>query len=266
MAVDLAHQIKAKGSRRKSFSADMPIIPASYEKELARIYLKVLKVWIDSAIKEVTEQYAMTLPEMRTDSVSSVTSVLQSLDRRAVSAIITFTNEWQGWANRLTQYHYRRFITKLKYATGIDLSTQIGVMGNQSTIEALLQRNVSLVTNVSDQIRQRIADAVFSGLQSRKPVKEIAAEIRKATGLGADRARRIASDQTVKTASALDEERMRQVGANGYEWVHSRKAHPREEHKARDGQYFEFGSEVDRTDPPGYAPFCGCKRRLKLEL
>jgi len=72
-------------------------------------------------------------------------------------------------------------------------------------------------------------------------------------------------DQATKLSGALDAERGIQIGAPGYDWDHSDKAHPRLEHVARDGKYFAFGSQVDREDPPGFAPFCGCKRRIVLE-
>lgn len=269
MAINLAAQMKARGTRRKAILIDLPDPIPSFERELERMYMKVVRIWAAEAVRVVTEEYRPTLAEqveVQTDSVGSIRTALRTLDNKALQAILTFSREYEDWSSRYVRAHYRRFIQRLKYATNVDLTTQLTMGGNRVTLEALLQRNIGLVTSVSDQIRERITDAVYAGLTSRKPVVDIARDIRNATDMGAARARRIASDQSVKLSSALDEERIRQVGEEGYVWSHSDKVHFRPEHKARDGDFIEFGSEIDKEDPPGFAPFCGCKRRIRLRL
>jgi len=148
----------------------------------------------------------------------------------------------------------------------------------RETLGAVIERNVGLVKSVSDEARRRIADSVFRGLQNRTPAREVAKDIREAVALERRRALRIASDQTVKVAAALNEERRRQAGIMAWEWIHSGKLHPRPEHEARDGKLYsddpadvgaEYQGRVVRKPPedkPGQLPFCGCTSRAVLIL
>jgi SPP1 gp7 family putative phage head morphogenesis protein len=78
------------------------------------------------------------------------------------------------------------------------------------------------------------------------------------------RALNIASDQTVKLASALNEERRREVGIDTWEWMSSHKVHYRPEHLARDGKRY---SDADPPpDMPGELINCGCTSRAVLSL
>ena len=128
----------------------------------------------------------------------------------------------------------------------------------------VLNRNVSLVRDVSDTIRGKIADTVFRGLQARTPVREVAKQMRDVTGLQRARSVRIASDQSVKLSSALDAERMKQAGLEKYEWIHSGKVNAREEHLARAGNIYALGEPAG--DEPGMAIACGCHRGAVLSM
>lgn len=262
--IDLAEQVKIKSPRRKRVAFDMPDTPAGYETRLRGLYMRAVRVWTMEAARSVIAEYTQTI--MQVDSMEGIRATLSSLDLRTVSAILDFTNGYRSWADDLSRAHFSRLLSRVKYATGIDLSSQIMAGDSTLTIEAMLQRNVGLVRSISDQARERIAQAVYAGVTNRTPVAQIAREIRAATGMASARARRVASDQTAKMTAALDGERMQELGAPGYEWMHSDKLHYRPEHKARDGKFIKFGSEIDRTDPPGYAPFCGCKRRMVLDI
>lgn len=166
----------------------------------------------------------------------------------------------------------------MQTATAIDLATLIGPQDVRETLETVIARNVALVRSVSDQTRERIADAVFRGLQARTPPRTVAREIAEAVAMGRKRALRIAADQNVKLGSALNEERRRQAGIDSFTWVHSGKMHSRPEHVARDGKLYSenaerVGQEYEgRTirkvpeDKPGELPYCGCTSRAVLIL
>src|SRR5690606_13412847 len=119
---------------------------------------------------------------------------------------------------------------------------------------------------VSDQARGRISDIVFRGLQNRTNSRQVAKEINEALQLGRQRSLRIASDQLHKLSVALDQERAEQLGSERAIWRHSKKRHPRLEHVERDGKYYAWNSGVMKNDPPGRAPFCGCRARPVFKL
>lgn len=258
MEIDLEKLLRARG-KRAELKIEMPSFPKSFEQELVSIYREVTALWSKAVIRQLIEEYKGEL-----QARDSVETVLNSVDYEMVRAMVTFTRRFREWYERGTQMHYRLLMSRLRYATGIDLTDIIPLTSPTDTLEDLLNWNTELIRNINEQTRQRIASAVYSGFTNRTPVNTITREIREATGMSTARARRIASDQTVKLSSALDDQRLKALGMEGYEWMHSGKLHPRVEHKARDGNYYEFGSSVDKTDAPGRAPFCGCKRRMVI--
>lgn len=258
MAIDLETVLRAQG-KRAQIKVDMPSFPRWFEMELVSIYREVTQIWSKEVVRQLLEEYQREL-QLR----DSPEEVLNRLDLIIVQALVTFDRKFRDWLDRGSAMHYRTLMARLRYATNVNLSTVIPLTSPTDTFEDLLRWNTELVRNINEQTRQRIASAVYSGLTNRTPVATVAREIQEATAMSRARARRIASDQTVKLSSALDDQRMKELGVEGYEWMHSGKAHPRPEHKARNGDYFKFGSVVDRTDAPGQAPFCGCKRRMVL--
>lgn len=231
---------------------------------LARIYAPIMQVWADGVRDRILPTYARSLATFTGDSPADLEIEIEAVDEEAVRATFDFRAFFRTWAEQLALWHVDRIGQQLTYATNVDLTTQLG--GAQGTIEDLLARNVSLVRDVSDQARGRIADIVFRGLQARTPIRDVARELNDALGLGRARSVRIASDQTVKLSAALDRVRQEQLGFSHFQWQHSGKLHYRPEHKERDGKVFSWESDVALTDPPGQAPFCGCKARAHMEF
>lgn len=266
--VPLKELFKASGVRRKRVVA-RPVVPSRMqERELAAAYVEVVRVWVDGVNDDILPAYSATRDTMIRDSVSDINIEIEKVAERAVQAILTFSGKARSWAETFSRWHLRRFIANLVYKDTAQLETLMTVVGGGATetIDDIVTRNVALVRNVSDQIRAKISDAVFRGIQTQTPVRDVAKEIAKATGLQKDRSLRIASDQTVKLSAALDKQRQLDVGMDSFEWVHSDKVHFRPEHKARDGKVFRWDSDVGRNDPPGFLPFCGCKSRGVLDL
>lgn len=266
MKIDLAAQVKIVKPRTKSVTLPVSNVTRAEEADLARLYLAILRVWAEGIRDEILPEYRASLSELTTDSPSSLRTRIEAVNERAVRLTMVFEGLFSRWASRFAGRHLKRIISSLKYSTNVDLSTQMGPRDVANTLEDVVQRNVALVRNVSDQTRGRISDIVYRGLQLRTPAKDVARELNEAVGLGRKRSLRIASDQAVKLAGALDQERQLQLGMTSFEWLHSRKKHPRQEHVARNGKVFEWSSVVGRTDPPGYLPFCGCKARGILEV
>lgn len=263
MIVDLKAILKARGRKRALTLRPIQTTKAQ-ARALARLYAPVMQEWADGAKERVLPAYARSLATFTGDSPADIETAIDVVDERAVRATIDFRAMFPQWAGSVEQWHTNQIAGQLSYATNIDLSTQLG--GARGTIADALARNTSLVRNVSDEARGRISDIVFRGLQNRTPVRDVAAEINKAVGLGKERSLRIASDQTVKLSASLDELRQRQLGFDSFIWRHSGKVHFRVDHKARDGVEFSWDSEVAKNDPPGYAPFCGCKAIAHMSM
>lgn len=262
--------VKASNRRRKQIVMNAIPVPATQETDLAKIYLRVVKIWETGWVETIQPAYSRTLAQTANDvafdSVEDIDIAIAAVNGYAVQAVIESRIPLENWANTATLRHMQKFVTQLKYKTNVDLSTMVGTTDTQETIQDVIARNTSLIRNVSDQTRGRIGDIVFRNIQQRTPIRDVAKEIAEATGLARDRSLRIASDQSVKLSATLDKERQLQVGMDSFEWMHSGKLHFRPEHKARNGKIFKWDSVVGRTDPPGFQPFCGCKSRGVLDL
>jgi len=177
------------------------------------------------------------------------------------------------WAVQVETWQRGKWRGAVLSATKVDLDTLIGPDDVAQTLEQATEWNASLVKDVSQQARQRIATAAFDGLRNRTPAREVAATIREAVGMSRTRSLLIASDQLSKTTAALASERRRQAGLDVWEWKHSGKLHPRSWHRQRDGFYYSdnpgrVGTVIDGKtvmaapeagDLPGRLPYCGCR-------
>lgn len=260
-AVRLDYARLARAAGRRAPITLRPIRPTrAQERALARLYLTVLDVWTTG---RVLAAYERSLATYTGDSPADIQAEIEATEQGAVRAIFDFGQLFRDWFHGLQLWHINRLGAQLTYADNVTLQTVLGPA--TETFEDLLARNVALVRDVSDQTRGRIADIVFRNLQLRTPARDVAREINEATGLGRKRSLRIASDQLQKSSAALDQLRQEQLGFTSFKWRHSGKVHYRPEHLARDGKIFSWSSEVARTDPPGYAPFCGCRAMAYMD-
>ena len=286
---------RAQGVARKSGTIPESYFPQGIEKDLAAIYARVLRAWSSQLRSVILPAYALAVardklrrqwthadgqreiarafldaaePITLLDDINEGESAMRragDLLTRVVAELLPSLTEW---AVRAEEYHRGQFRSGVFNATTVDLNTMLGPWGARQPIEAIIARNMSLIQNVSESTRQRIADIFFRNYQLRTPLREVAKQISEAVGLERARSLRIASDQTVKLAAALDEERQREVGIDEWIWRHSGKVHFRPEHKARDGKHYKWSTarSVLKGDLPGVLPFCGCKAQAYFKI
>lgn len=249
--------------RRQIPIRDIPP-PAVLATDLYRAcYLPVIRTWELGAGRIVAE-YERALSAMTTDSPADVERELGAVDDALQRLLIELTPRLRSWALRIETWHRGKWRGAVLSASGVDLQTLIGPEDVADTVETVIERNVSLIKDISSQARGRIGDSVFRGLTERRAARDVAREIREAVEMGRDRAQRIAADQLTKITSALDGERMRQAGIERWKWVHSGKLHPRPEHVARNGREYTFANPP--ADMPGQLPYCGCRKLAVVEF
>ena len=258
---------RTKRTRKREITFRPITAPATLASDLyAEAYAPVVKAWSEAA-ERIVEQYGRslaTLDGLTVDSPAEVGAVLSATEDAVTRILLSIRLRLEAWALRTERWHRGRWSSNVKAATGVDIATMIGPKGAQTTVGAAIERNVGLVRSISEQARTRIGEAVFRGLNKRAPASEVAKEIREATGMARRRALNVAADQTVKITAQLNQERRREAGIDTWEWVHSGKLHPREEHRARNGQ--RYSDDDAPEDTPGELPFCGCTERAVLSL
>ncbi|MFN3474074.1 MAG: phage minor head protein [Blastomonas sp.] len=278
-AFDLATLTRRARNPRRTVIPLRPIaLPALQASQLyASVYLPVLNIWAASA-DTIVAAYAQSLAELQTDSPADVTARIESAQTSAAGVIVQLRFAIGRWSAAVEAWHRRRWTANVLTATSVDLQTMLGASDVRATLATVIERNVALVSSVSDETKRRIADAAFRGLTERKTAAEFAREVRGFVDMSRARSKRIAGDQLSKMGGELNDERRRQAGIDSWEWIHSAKRNPREDHLARNGLFYSDNPErwgkryegrLFRKPPaerPSQLPFCGCTSRAVLLL
>lgn len=284
MAYNLPTLARRAGKRRDITLR--PIVPTQAQAtDLATIYAPAWRLWADSVDRILARYDPQPLPTadaLTIDTADHVQSAIEGVANEFLTILTArITPALQRWIITAERVHRDKWAAAIKAGVGVDLDMLLSAGEVQETLSTFMARNVALCRNVSDQARARISDAVFRGYQNRIPARDVAREIREATGMGRTRAIAIASDQSSKLSAALDTERMAEAGIALWKYRHSGKAHPRSTHKVRDGRIYtlsgnrqvnpdgskiEGGDVIQAGDEPGQPPWCGCRKMSYLTL
>jgi SPP1 gp7 family putative phage head morphogenesis protein len=279
MPFDLAAIVKRQKNIRRGAITLRPISPTGVQaSDLFRLaYAPFVETWA-ATLPRIEAEYARSLSALQTDSAADIGNILTEVDGLITRMLIQVRPLLSRYLGDFQLWHSGRWKGAILTATGVDMGTFIGPEATRETVSQALERNIGLIKSVSDDARKRIGEAVFSGLQERKPVADVVKDLRQAVDIPRARARRIASDQLTKLSSALDQERRREAGLDTIEWVASGKVHPRKWHRARNGKLFSerearVGTELNgkmveamppADDMPGIPIACGCRSKAVL--
>lgn len=263
---------RAKNVRRKSITLRDIVPPAMLATDLYQSSYRPVVTTLTRYADRLNAEYARTVSVMQTDSADDLTSILASLSDELSRLLLTLTPSLRDWTVRLERYQRSKWRGAVLAASSVDLDTLIGPQDVQQTLNDVLNWNVALVKDVGEQARGKMSNAVFAGIRNRTPARDVAKQIREATGFARDRSLRIASDQTSKAMGSLAEERQRQAGITQVEWKSSHKLHARPWHAARDGKVYDLdthaaidGSEtVAAGDWVSQPPYCGCRTLSRI--
>jgi uncharacterized protein with gpF-like domain len=226
----------------------------------------------------LAQEYARSLAQMTTDAPSDLENDIAAAEARSGAIFFSLKPAIERWTLFVERWHRQKWASAVLSASKVDLSTMLGPADVRATLETIIANNVALVRSVSDEARQKMAQAVYDGLRNRTPAEQVARRLKDVAGMGRARARRCASDQLRKLTSSLADERRRQAGLSEWEWLHSGKLHPREDHRARNGRVYsddpaEVGGKINGktvnappNDRPGQLPFCGCRSRSVISI
>lgn len=269
MSFTLARLIR-RPIRRAMVTFRPIIIPKAQRDGLTRIMLAMLEP-LNTATIRIRPRYERELTRLlQHDSADELADEAEDLADEINRLVLELTPDLRRWALRSEKLQRDKWGRAVRAALDVTIDAMIGPAEVRETIDAFLRRSTSLIRDVNDQTRGRIAESILRGIQQRTPTAKVMREIVEATGMARARARRIASHQSVSLAARLNEERQRQAGIDVIKWQHSDKKNFRPEHRARDGKlYSENPERVGKLDSGqtinpmpedkvGELPNCGC--------
>lgn len=205
-------------------------------------------------------------------SVASQARILMNKMRakwtKAVNAIAT------KWAIEVLGEVSRSSATALKGSLkemvgSVTLKTDSITAGPLNDImTASIAENVGLIKSIPQQYFNEVQGTVMRSITQGNGLQDLIPALEKYEGVTRRRAEIIARDQTRKAFGALNTNRMKAVGVQEFEWVHSGGSQkPRELHVQMSGNVYRFDDPPiidDKTGErglPGQLINCGCTMR-----
>jgi uncharacterized protein with gpF-like domain len=263
---------RAQGVRR---SRPLPnIVPTKAQRDQLRgIYLQVVAAWVNGANARLLPEYRATVQDSIPEYESKEAALAHEVEVLVANLTVT-GGALDVWASGVERWHRNRVISGALSAARVDLSTMLSPFDVRQTVQEAIAWNTSLIRNVSEDMRQRIANVFFAGFRAGTPPRTIGREIAEVAGIGRRRANNIAADQTTKLSAALTRARGAEMQIGEFVWRSSHKQNYRPEHLARDGKHYATSeAEAKRTglrpppaDRAGELVFCGCTEQMWLRL
>ncbi len=136
-----------------------------------------------------------------------------------------------------------------------------------NTLGAAKDFNTTLITNISQDIHEKVYNSIMLSLTSPNPEEQgmtgIGNTLRSVGGFSKQRIKLITRDQTSKLYSAISDAKMRENGVDEFRWLHSSAGKvPRKTHVEKNNQIFKLDDprlwEGPKSDqgPPGWAINC----------
>lgn len=205
--------------------------------------------------------------------VLRLTPTVEDLNRlageaRALSAMASAAaiGEVGGILRAEEAAHRAKFIASVRKTIGIDLGRVVTETGIAPQFDMIVKRNVSLITNLSDDAANRVEQAVSRAVLNGSSASRLSEELREQIGIVGRRADLIARDQIATAVSDLNQIRQTEAGIARYEWSTSLDERVRPEHEALHGKVFRW----DQPGPdgglhPGQPVNCRCVARAILD-
>ena len=134
-------------------------------------------------------------------------------------------------------------------------------------LDEAIKKNVELIVSIQEKQTDNLEAAVLSAVTGGSNFKTVVEEVEKQAKRGKAFAEMVARDQVAKTYAAVNEERSKQTGFTGYEWIATNDGKTRPTHAALHGTFQDWskpplikgeGKTPDRNLHPGEDFNCRC--------
>ncbi len=148
-------------------------------------------------------------------------------DAKAPPRVSAATRRMREIVNGIVRHHIEAGIvdTAAREVSAASLRETSRVLGMERRmlvpdmpLDAWTERNVGLITNVSDQLLEQIEGVVTGALDTGLRYEELALQLQERLGVAESRAVLIARDQVLTGYSQLSQARIQRVGIDDYIW------------------------------------------------
>lgn len=252
---------------RRSITLRPIEVTRSLEGELYRIVSQIPRYWREQSQAQLIPAYADAVAIATQDEEASpLAGVIEGIAAGATRLVVSLRPGVEAFVTRIERWHRGRWVSGVRQATGVDVSTIIGGLDAESEIAAFQEWASGLIRNISEDQRRQIEAATFRHLADLKRPDDLAREVNRIAGTGRKRARFIASDQANKLSGKMDELRHREAGIEEYRWETARDDRVRPTHRANQGKVFRWDQPPTTTGHPRTEPRCRCSAQPYIPL
>ena len=243
------------------------LFPTAIEYE----YVKRITKLLEQYFKDIEKLLDIYLPQIIAENESasvkqdSFADFIQALVDKIKERFQVYSGAVKGIvssaARSIDVWNKRQFIKIIASATKLNIVNN--EIWKKEIAEAFIKRNVSLITNLSDELAHKIENVVYNGVSTSKRVQSIKKEI-----MGTDidqgvfpstkkRAILIARDQVGKFNGQMTMNRQKSIGILFYIWRTSVDERVRDSHKEREGKRYSWDNPPE-DGHPGFPIQCRC--------
>lgn len=231
---------------------------ASFESELRKIYLGVVREWWVFCRDVLVPAYDRPAPLVLDADGEQLQWLIEQRSADINRRVIYQTEGLRRWVTRLGVWHGGAWARQVRRATGVRVEGFIRMDDLRDPLEYRISQNVALIRGLSDETRRRVEVVVFESFALRRTRRDLLRRLAEAMGVSQSSARFVARDQMEKIQAFLNQFRQEQMGFSEYIWVTRRDERVRKKHRERDGRVFRW----DRPPPdghPGHPVNCRCR-------
>ena len=230
-----------------------PLVPSAAPEERYRKRIeKAIRVMREETEREVAKLWAAHRPAVRSGMDASLASQARILTNALARRFQAFFDKLapglaDSFISEVTKASAAGLHSSLKEMSGgISLKTSVIDGTIKEMTKASVAENVGLIKSIPREYFQRIQGAVMRGITAGNGAAEVLETVKKSGAITDRRAELIARDQTSKATTHLNSARMKSLGVQKFEWLHSGGGRePRPLHRnVLDGQVFSL------DDPP----------------
>lgn len=267
----IQNQLRVRGTKKlKKMPRLVPPKPLEREYERQLIgYLQAIQRLVQTKIISQLPRWSKNFEQdrpttLKNDSdpsdeiLSAMEDVKLGLSREYTPEEVRRLAQKQGLT--VAQYNEKILLNGFQRVFGFDIFFTQPYLKNELSMFANL--NTQLITNMGDEILNKVKKDVMIGFSQGVRHEEIAKDLEQyidpLNGTVRSRARLIARDQTNKLNGQLTELRQSELGIEKYVWRTSLDERVRDSHRSKEGQVYEWANPPSDTGNPGEDINCRC--------